>query len=213
MHTDKKLLCNRFFLNQQLEEDKKRERQSRSWSVYYLTLNIARSAASLTIGYLRLASVEIIRRWASRPATNAISVVHLSHTSPINTLRLHQIWDSSLSLSRLSQHARHEIRSAGFTSSQNSAHRNLRSHLLLSQIKTSEKRNSDSIRVSENDFDAHFHDRHQRRDCGWEERKIDRSSERERLAMDHRRRRRRRTTLPRGPAFNSVCVWGRKKKP
>lgn len=78
MHTDKKLLCNRFFLNQQLEEDKKRERQSRSWSVYYLTLNIARSAASLTIGYLRLASVEIIRRWASRPATNAISVVHLS---------------------------------------------------------------------------------------------------------------------------------------
>jgi hypothetical protein len=53
----------------------------------------------LTIGYLRVASVEIIRRWASRPATNAISVIQLSHTSPINTLRLHQILDSSLYLS------------------------------------------------------------------------------------------------------------------
>jgi hypothetical protein len=66
-----------------------------------------------------------------------------------------------LSISQLAQHARHEIRSAGFTSSQNSAHRNLRSHLLLSQIKPQKNRNSDSIRVSENDFDAHFRDRHQ----------------------------------------------------
>ncbi len=122
--------------------------------------------------------------------------------------RIHSVFIRSwihLSISQLAQHARHEIRSAGFTSSQNSAHRNLRSHLLLSQIKPQKSRNSDSIRVSENDFDAHFHDRHQRRDCRWEERKTDRSSERERLAIDHRRRRRR-TTLHRVPAFHSVCV-------
>jgi hypothetical protein len=40
-----------------------------------------------------------------------------------------------LSISQLAQHARHEIRSAGFTSSQNSTHRNLR----CAKSKNSEK--------------------------------------------------------------------------
>jgi hypothetical protein len=36
MHTDKKLLCNRFFLNQQLEGDKKKERDRADREVFII---------------------------------------------------------------------------------------------------------------------------------------------------------------------------------
>ncbi len=98
MHTDKKLFCNRFFLNQNLEETRK----ERDWAdrevliIWPWTLHVLqRPWQSDTCTWLP---------WRSSadeppdlpqmpfPSSN-------SHTSPINTLRLHQILDSSLYLS------------------------------------------------------------------------------------------------------------------
>jgi hypothetical protein len=73
MHIDNKLFCNRFFLKQQLEGDKKKkDKESKLWCVYYLTLNICRFCNILDNRILVFDL--IIYRWASRLVTNVISI-------------------------------------------------------------------------------------------------------------------------------------------